>query len=400
MVKRQDMPLDYHATVEEQLPLEAILSQSTPKKIPPKKLPLKQKNTPLKQKNVPPKQKTPPKQKQKKNHIVLPQKEPSTIDKYLKVLEKRPMNIRQLADKFINCPKHGDFVLAPVLDGLHDGFYTDRIFYDSVLGWMSNDWLDGTNLHWWGMHLYQLVQNHSKDDNKCGILNPSWIDSRLCHDEDGDNVVKHIQSTLRVQKDKTIFVAPYLQSGHWVLFVICPLMKTGYILDSLNKSLDKKPSIYSLIPLVEAACHDLSSSSVDWTWNMVKWKSIPPSPPAADEDVHIILIVDEVVEDLFVEAHVAYEKEDKSAHNGSKRGFLLLREPGSRCSLLMVGLTGFILIIIDEGVKFFPGYDLVIFLDTMIIVIMYHHWRRVVSWIFLVVDTAQYYGDSLRPHDV
>ena len=71
--------------MEEQLPSEAIMS-SAPKKIPSKKLPLKQKNIPPKQKNIPPKQKTPPKQKQRKNHTVLPQKEPSTIEKYLKVL--------------------------------------------------------------------------------------------------------------------------------------------------------------------------------------------------------------------------------------------------------------------------------------------------------------------------
>ncbi|PWA99145.1 hypothetical protein CTI12_AA011980 [Artemisia annua] len=243
-----------HLQVEEQLTSEAIMSQSAPKKISAKKLPPKQKNIPPKEKNVPPKQKTPPKQKQKKNHIVLPQEEPSTIEKYLKKLANRPINIRKLADKFINCPKHGDFILAPAVNGLYDGFYADHIFYTSVLGWMSNDWLDGTILHWWGMHLYSLIQKNYKDKNKCGILNPSWIDSRLCHGEDGDNVVKHIQSTLRVQKDNHI---------------CCTLFaNTGYILDSLNKSLDKKPSIYSLIPMVEAECHD--PSSVDWTWNMVK----------------------------------------------------------------------------------------------------------------------------------
>ena len=134
--------------MEEQLPSEAIMSESAPKKIPPKKLPLKQKNIPPKQKNIPPKQKTPPKQKQRKYHTVLPQKEPSTIEKYLKVLANRPMSIRKLAEKFINCPKHGHFILAPALDGLYDGFYTDRIFYNSVLGWMSNDWLNDTVLHW------------------------------------------------------------------------------------------------------------------------------------------------------------------------------------------------------------------------------------------------------------
>ncbi|PWA85392.1 ulp1 protease family, C-terminal catalytic domain-containing protein [Artemisia annua] len=256
--------------VEERLPTPATMSQGAPKKIPPKKLPPKQKNIPLKQKNLPPKQKTPPKQKQKRNHTVLPQKESSTIEKYLQVLAKRPMNIRNIADKFINKPKSGDFILVPALDGLYDEFYCDRIFYDSVLGWMSNGWLDGTILHWWGMHLYRLVQNGFKD-NKCGIFNPSEIDFRLCRTH-GDKVLKHIESTLRVQQDKTIFIAPYLQCEHWVLFVICPLMKTGYILDSLNKSWNKEPSFYSLTPLVEAACRGTScgTSSLDWNWNMVK----------------------------------------------------------------------------------------------------------------------------------
>nr|GEZ59349.1 ulp1 protease family, C-terminal catalytic domain-containing protein [Tanacetum cinerariifolium] len=43
-----------------------------------------------------------------------------------------------------------------------------------------------------------------------GILNPSRIDFRLCR-TDGDKVVKHVESNLRVQQDKTIFAAPYLQ---------------------------------------------------------------------------------------------------------------------------------------------------------------------------------------------
>ena len=61
------------------------------------------------------------------------------------------MSIRNIADKFINKPKSGDFILVPALDGLYDEFYSDRIFYDSLLGWMSNGYLDGTILHWWRM---------------------------------------------------------------------------------------------------------------------------------------------------------------------------------------------------------------------------------------------------------
>ncbi|GJT46197.1 ulp1 protease family, C-terminal catalytic domain-containing protein [Tanacetum coccineum] len=40
------------------------------------------------------------------------------------------------------------------------------------------------------------------------------------------------------------------------------------LFDSLNKNFDKEPSIYSLIPLIDAACHD--TSLVEWNWNMVK----------------------------------------------------------------------------------------------------------------------------------
>ncbi|GKC95919.1 arginine--tRNA ligase, chloroplastic/mitochondrial, partial [Tanacetum coccineum] len=40
-----------------------------------------------------------------------------------------------------------------------------------------------------------------------------------------------------------------------------------YILDSLNRNLDKEPNIYSLVPLIEAACHD---TSVYLNWNIVK----------------------------------------------------------------------------------------------------------------------------------
>ena len=86
-----------------------------------------------------------------KNPTVLPQKEPSTIKKYLKVLARRPLNIREIANKFINFPKQGDYILVQALDGLYETPYYDRIFYDSVLGWMTNDWLDGTILHWCGM---------------------------------------------------------------------------------------------------------------------------------------------------------------------------------------------------------------------------------------------------------
>nr|GEY02221.1 hypothetical protein [Tanacetum cinerariifolium] len=201
-------------------------------------------------------------------------------------------------------------MLVLTLEGLYDDFFIDNIFYDSVLGWMSNDWLDGTVLHRWEMHLYRLVQKGFKGNNKCGILNPSRIDFRLCRTE-GDKVVKHVVSNLRVQQDKTIFAAPYLQwachdtlaDWNWNM-VKCPQQEEtwecGYYVaiamfelffklqsnfphnvkgDKVvkhaesNLRVQQDKTIFTA-PYLQWACHDTLG---DWNWNMVKiWNDIKP----------------------------------------------------------------------------------------------------------------------------
>ncbi|GJY25648.1 zinc finger, CCHC-type containing protein, partial [Tanacetum coccineum] len=141
-------PLHHPSTVEEQLPSEVTMSQGAPKKNPPKKLTPKQKNIPKQQKDIPSKQ-----------------KESCTIDKYLKALERRPMKIRNIAEKFINKPKSGDFILVRALEGLYEESYFDNIFYDLVLGWMSNDWLDGhvmIRLSEWNLNMVKCPQQEGR----------------------------------------------------------------------------------------------------------------------------------------------------------------------------------------------------------------------------------------------
>ncbi|GKC78571.1 hypothetical protein Tco_1129345, partial [Tanacetum coccineum] len=76
------------------------------------------------------------------------------------------------------------------------------------LGWMTNDWIDGTILHWWCMHLFEMV---SKEEfNTCAFFNPTIIQGRVC-DQESNFAIKHILATVEAHKEKEIFLAPYLQ---------------------------------------------------------------------------------------------------------------------------------------------------------------------------------------------
>ncbi|GKA03257.1 carbonic anhydrase [Tanacetum coccineum] len=75
-------------------------------------------------------------------------------------------------------------------------------------GWMTNDWIDGTILHWWCMHLFEMV---SKEEfNTCAFFNPTIIQGRVC-DQESNFAIKHILAIVEAHKEKEIFLAPYLQ---------------------------------------------------------------------------------------------------------------------------------------------------------------------------------------------
>ncbi|GJY14938.1 ulp1 protease family, C-terminal catalytic domain-containing protein [Tanacetum coccineum] len=188
----------------------------------------------------------------------------NTIQECMELLLRRPAEIQRLASKFIERPERDDQILVMS----HPGMYVERFFeyveYSSLLAWMTNSWLDGTLIHWWAIYLYGCAERRFPGHNKCAILNPSLVHWRMCRENNGAPAMNHIQQTFAAHKDKTIFIAPYLQDSHWVLFIICPLTKTGYILDSSNRNMRKTPRLYKLTSIVERTC------KMQINWTMVK----------------------------------------------------------------------------------------------------------------------------------
>nr|GEY42778.1 ulp1 protease family, C-terminal catalytic domain-containing protein [Tanacetum cinerariifolium] len=83
---------------------------------------------------------------------------------------------------------------------------------------------------------------------------------RVC-DQESNFAIKHILATVEAHKEKEIFHAPYLQDSHWVLFLICPKTRTGYIFDSYNRDKKKTSNGFYLSNTVERAF----DNSFKWT---------------------------------------------------------------------------------------------------------------------------------------
>ncbi|GJV81293.1 hypothetical protein Tco_1517163 [Tanacetum coccineum] len=87
-------------------------------------------------------------------------------------LPNRPQKIQALANRFINRKDRNEQIHVASPDGMYDKTFYESVEYESLLGWMTNDWIDGTILHWWCMHLFEMVKicfidSHMKD--KCLI---------------------------------------------------------------------------------------------------------------------------------------------------------------------------------------------------------------------------------------
>ena len=67
------------------------------------------------------------------------------------MLPKRPQKIQALANRFINRNDRNENIPIASPDGMYYKTYYEFVEHESLLGWMTNDWLDGTILHWWCM---------------------------------------------------------------------------------------------------------------------------------------------------------------------------------------------------------------------------------------------------------
>ncbi|GKC19541.1 ulp1 protease family, C-terminal catalytic domain-containing protein [Tanacetum coccineum] len=101
----------------------------------------------------------------------------------------------------------------------------------------------------------------SKEEfNTCAFFNPTIIQGRVC-DQESNFAIKHILANVEAHKEKEIFLAPYLQDSHWVLFLICPKTWTGYIFDSYKRDKKKTSISFYLSNKVERAF----DNSFKWT---------------------------------------------------------------------------------------------------------------------------------------
>ncbi|GKE68379.1 ulp1 protease family, C-terminal catalytic domain-containing protein, partial [Tanacetum coccineum] len=95
------------------------------------------------------------------------------------------------------------------------------------------------------MSLYYLMRR-LPHYNKVVFLNPGLIEAETCPNEKGAT----IRCLTRALKGYEFYLAPYLQSRHYVLFIICPEHGRGFILDSSRDPSDKEES-FRLVKLVE-----------------------------------------------------------------------------------------------------------------------------------------------------
>ncbi|GJY89908.1 ulp1 protease family, C-terminal catalytic domain-containing protein [Tanacetum coccineum] len=114
-----------------------------------------------------------------------------TVKRAMAKLPNRPQKIQALANRFINRKDRNEQIIVASPDGMYEKTFYESVEYESLLGWMTNDWM---------------------------------------------------------------YLAPYYIGGeisHWVLFLICPKTRMGYIFDSDNRDKKKTQNSFYLSNTVE-----------------------------------------------------------------------------------------------------------------------------------------------------
>ncbi|PWA38281.1 ulp1 protease family, C-terminal catalytic domain-containing protein [Artemisia annua] len=141
----------------------------------------------------------------------------------------------------------------------HEYRFHVSISTDDIMSLWKLDGLNSSILLSFEWGLCKMLQ--SRNDNRCGFLNPYSIEGNLFL-QPGSAIKDYLTRTLSVS-DYDFMLAPYAQEGHWVLFVICPKQRTGYILDSKNRKQTKTERTYWLT----SHLLDVVGS---YTWTMAK----------------------------------------------------------------------------------------------------------------------------------
>ncbi|CAH1414804.1 unnamed protein product [Lactuca virosa] len=165
---------------------------------------------------------------------------------------------------------------------------TDVVIYPDVIKeLMKNKQLDVDSIFCFQMMLHSMFQH----DNKCAFINPQKITTLKCgtDEEIGTNVVvNELVDAMNFHQDKDIFLAPYLQGFHYILFVVCPRTHACYILDSCQGM--KTFEDYDIVTHIEKAVATLNKQSKSrsraMTWNIAKnlWNDKTPFSDAELDD--------------------------------------------------------------------------------------------------------------------
>nr|GEY72425.1 ulp1 protease family, C-terminal catalytic domain-containing protein [Tanacetum cinerariifolium] len=140
--------------------------------------------------------------------------------------------------RFANC--NNILIVAPL--EMYGGPWRECIEYEAILDLHIEGKIDITFIHWWMMHLYSKAKR--LHDNKCTFLNPHLITSSQCRSKENE-VIEHIMDTKSLNPRKDIYMAPYMQgNSHWVLMLLCPNSRKGYIVDSYEYEKKNKNSYY------------------------------------------------------------------------------------------------------------------------------------------------------------
>ncbi|KAL8229519.1 hypothetical protein R6Q57_014419 [Mikania cordata] len=141
-------------------------------------------------------------------------------------------------------------------DGMYPEEYVEGLSYVELLQLFCNDWLDAGIIHLFAMYFFALMPN-----SKCAFFNPREISGEMCA-KYAECTKQHILQVYSFHSERPFFLAPYVASDHWVLFIVCPLKKKRYIIDSIMKSKSKQN--YALTFLIEEAL------GLHLNWEMVK----------------------------------------------------------------------------------------------------------------------------------
>ncbi|KAL8206262.1 hypothetical protein R6Q57_009813 [Mikania cordata] len=141
-------------------------------------------------------------------------------------------------------------------DGMYRERFVEGLSYVEFLQLFCNDWLDADVIHLFAMYFFALMPN-----SKCSFFNQWEISGDICT-KYPDCARQHILKVYSFHSERPFFLAPYVASDHWVLFIICPFKKKGYIIDSIMKSKNKQNYAFSY--LIEDAL------GLQLKWEMIK----------------------------------------------------------------------------------------------------------------------------------